>query len=65
MLHSDAVQPVPCDRWDADHVQQGSKQLVNGQFGGFVLDWVTFDAEAFAITPAGQSTLSCPFLKLA
>ena len=61
----DAIQPVPVDRWDTDFGQvmlrfgssgRGAGRLsgLSGRFGGFVLHWATFDAELFAIPPAGK-----------
>lgn len=62
----DAIRPVPLDRWDPDFgrslpsfargssTSKGSSGLANAvRFGGFVLSWAVFDAEAFAVSPSG------------
>lgn len=58
-MYSDAIQGVPYDRWDSEHravdggaSALGAVKLAGGRFGGFIQDWVTFDSEAFAISPS-------------
>lgn len=59
----DPIQPVPLDRWDVDFgrsvSQLGAQQSrvpggLGVRFGGFMLEWATFDPEAFSISPSGD-----------
>ena len=59
---SDAMQPLPLDRWDPDFGRAAGSLggqapraagLLGARFGGFVLRWAGFDAAAFAIPPSG------------
>ena len=67
---NDTIRCVPYDRWDVEFSQStdtldfdsGTKRslssgpTLSGRFGGFVLDWATFDSEAFAIAPSGTAS---------
>lgn len=60
---SDPIQEVPCDRWDAEHglilshrTEVAGRPFRGGRFGGFVLDWASFDQSLFAISPSGMCT---------
>lgn len=65
---ADPIRAVPWDRWDhefgrtlASFAKGGratggagsSAGVMGGRFGGFVLDWATFDPELLAIPPSG------------
>ena len=62
----DHIQPVPLDRWDSDFGQvftvfgcppganKQSPGMLGGRFGGFLLNWSSFDPEVFSIPPAGM-----------
>lgn len=66
---TDPIQVVPCDRWDVDHglhlssnAGVSGRPFRGGRFGGFVLDWASFDQALFAISPSGMLLRACILL---
>ena len=51
----DPIRQIPLDRWDAD--SNAITAPTGARFGGFVSDWSSFDAAAFAIASAEAAVM--------